>query len=228
MRSLLEEQERLASAIVARNEDAPWGVRVHRNNVFGNLAGALADAYPIVRKIVGADFFKAMAHEYARQHPSTSGDLNEYGVSLPGFLRRFPHTLDLPYLPDVARMEWIAHLAHYAPEPEPLGDLPFRLAAGSAPMRSDWPLARLWEVHQDGYHGEINVDFAPGPHRILVYRPAWRVAVQPITLGEYRFIAGARRGEPLGELLEATVELDPAFEPAAALARLAHIGVLKR
>ena len=227
MPSLLDEQQRLAAAILARNVDASWGVRVYRNNVFGNLAGALANAYPVVRKIVGEGFFKAMAHEYSREHPSTSGDLNEYGARLPGFVGSFPHTQDLPYLPDVARMEWVAHLAYYAAESEPVGDLPFTLAAGSAPMRSDWPLARLWEVHQDSYCGEISVDFAPGPYRILVFRSAWRVEVQPITLGEYRFIAGAGRGEPLGELLEAAVKLDPAFEPAAALARLARMGALR-
>src|SRR5262249_4091679 len=123
---------------------------------------------------------------------------------------------------------WVAHLAYYAAEPEPLGDLPFRLAAGAVPMRSDWPLARLWEVHQDDYRGEISVDFAPGPYRILVFRPAWRIEGQPITLGECRFVAGARRGEPLGGLLEAAMELDPGFEPAAALERLARLGALAR
>ena len=228
MPSLLESQQRLAEAILARNADAPWGMRAYRNNVFGNLAGALANAYPILRKIVGEEFFTAMARDYARRHPSTSGDLNEYGASLPGFIARFEGTLDLPYLPDVARMEWVAHFGYYAVDTEPPGDAPFRLAAGTTPMGSDWPLARLWEVHQDDYRGEIGVDFAPGPYRILIFRPAWRVAVQPITLGEYRLIAGARRGEPLGELLEATVELDSAFEPAAALERLARMGALTR
>ena len=226
MSSLLDVQQELAEAILGRNADAPWGVRVYRNNVFGNLAGALANAYPIVRKIVGEDFFKAMAHEYTRQHPSWSGDLNEHGARLPGFLASFPYTQDLPYLPDVAHMEWVAHIAHFAADAEPTGELPFKLAPGTTPMRSDWPLARLWEVHQDGYHGEISVDFVPGPHRILVYRPEWRVEVRPISLGEYRFIAGAGRGEPLGELLEAAVALDPAFEPASSLARLGKLGAL--
>lgn len=227
MPSLLEGQRRLAEAILARNADASWGVRVYRNNVFGNLAGALANAYPIVRKIVGEAFFKAMAHEYAREHPSTSGDLNEYGVSLPGFVASFAYTQDLPYLPDVARMEWVAHLAYYAAEPEPLTDLPFRLAAGATPIRSDWPLARLWEVHQDGYPGETTVDFAPGPYRVLVFRPGWRVQVEAITLGEYRFIAGAARGQPLGELLEVAVDLDPSFDAEGSLERLARLGALR-
>ncbi len=226
MPSLLDTQQRLAEAIMARNADASWGVRAYRNNVFGNLAGALASAYPIVRKIVGSEFFEGMAREYARAHPSHGGDLNDYGARLAGFVAAFSHTQDLPYLSDVARMEWVAHLAYYAAEPARAGDLPFRLAAGATPMRSDWPLARLWEVHQDDYRGEIAVDFAPGPHRILIFRPQWRVTVQPITLGEYRFVGGAGRGEPFGELLEAAVVLDPAFEPAAALARLADIGAL--
>src|SRR5258708_8332119 len=87
----------------------------YRRNVFGNWSGALANAYPIVRKIVGGEFFDAMAREYAREHPSTSGDLNEFGARLPGFVAACPHTRDLPYMPDVSRMEWLAPLPFYSP-----------------------------------------------------------------------------------------------------------------
>jgi hypothetical protein len=239
MRSLPELQHALAIAVLGREPDVPWGIAAHRNNAFGNWAGALAGAYPIVRKIVGTGFFAALAREYAREYPSTSGDLREYGAHLPSFAAAFPQTQDLPYLPGVARMEWLAHLAHFAPDALPFdvallaglrvdscAALRPRLVPGRALLESDWPLARIWEVHQDDYRGTVTVEFGLGPYRVLIHRPRWRVEVSPLSAGDYRFLDGACRGEPLGELLEAAVLIDPAFDPSVVLARWVSLGVL--
>ena len=50
----------------------------------------------------------------------SSGDLNELGAHLADFLPAFPPAQSLPYLPDVARLEWLAHQAHYAADHAPL------------------------------------------------------------------------------------------------------------
>src|SRR5204862_7472176 len=88
-------------------------------NVMANAMRALADVYPITRKLVGDEFFDGLAREYCRQHPSVSGDLNELGEHLADFVGAFAHTQPLPYLPDVARLEWLAHVAHYAADHAP-------------------------------------------------------------------------------------------------------------
>jgi hypothetical protein len=220
-------------------EAVPARLAAYRGNVFGNCANALAAAYPIVRKIVGKEFFEATAREYARAHPSTSGDLNEYGDALPAFLAVFPHTRDLPYLPDVARMEWLAHRAYYAADAAPfdptrLAGLPPErwialrplLAPGCALLASDWPLARIWTVHQDDYAGEFDIDLDAGPDRILVHRPRWTAAVRAIGAGDHRFLAAALENARLGDALEAAAAADSAFEPAAALARWVEAGVI--
>ena len=239
MPSLRETQQELAASLLSMRSDVSWGTSAYRRNAFGNWTGALANAYPIVRKIVGEDFFDGLARAYAREHPSTSGDLNECGVRLPGFVAAFPHTQDLPYLPDVARMEWLARLALYAPDapvfdpaalakvpPENYPALRPKLAPGATVFRSDWPVARVWEVHQEGYRGDFAVNFVPGIHRVLVYRPRWRAEVRPISLGEYRFLAGAGRGESLGEFVDAALHFEPAFDAAVVLQRWIAAGAL--
>jgi hypothetical protein len=40
-----------------------------------------------------------------------------------------------------------------------------------------WPVARIWQIHQDDYAGEFSVDFDAGPERILISRPLFRVEV---------------------------------------------------
>ena len=225
MSSLLELQRDFATRLL--EPGAPPGMAVYRDNVFGNWSKALAGAYPIVRKIVGENFFDMLARDYSRMHPSTCGDLNRYGALLPRFVADYAGTQDLPYLPDVARMEWLAHLGYYAADAKPfefpaLSQLPenprLQLAPSCALLRSDWPLGRLWEVHQDEFAGEFSVDFAAGIERVLIHRPEWRVQVRSITLGDFRFLAGAGRGETLGAALQAACALDAAFDPSTALA----------
>ena len=129
---------------------------VYRGNVYANCTKALASAFPVVRKIVGEEFFEALAREFVHRHPSRSGDLNRYGDVFADFLAVFPHTADLPYLPDVARMEWLVHRAHFAEDPPAL-DLSFlggtdaRATPGSAPKA-------LSRVH----FGPVSM--APRPH----------------------------------------------------------------
>jgi uncharacterized protein len=230
MPSLLEAQARFAGALLGRA--GPPGMAVYRGNVFGNWSRALSSAYPIVRKIVGEEFFGGLAREYARLHPSASGDLNEYGARLAEFVAGFPHTRDLPYLPDVARMEWLAHRAYYAADAEPFGleaineSSCLALSPPCALLASDWPLGRIWAVHQDDYEGKIDVDLGAGPDRILVHRPRWRVQVRSLAPGDCRFLAMARQGRTLGEALAAAVAEDPGFDPSLALAGWVDAGVI--
>lgn len=229
MQSLLEMQSRFAAALLG---GGPPGMAVYRGNVFGNWERALAGAYPIVRKIVGADFFRGLAREYARAHPSLSGDLNEYGGQLARFVAVFEHTRDLPYLPDVARMEWLAHRAYYAQDAAPFslqgldGSSRLRLTPPCALLESRWPLARIWTVHQDDYEGAIDVDLRSGPDRILVHRPAWRAQVRSLAPGDHRFLSMIQRGSALHEALESALAEDAGFDASLALARWVDAGAL--
>jgi hypothetical protein len=243
MQSLRELQRRFGRSLLESGGPVamPPGFKIYVGNVYGNWSKALASAYPIVRKIVGGDFFDGLSRAYARAHPSESGDLNEFGKHFAAFVARSPHTQDLPYLPDTARMEWFAHCAHFAADaqrfdPARLAGIPpeqyssLRLqcgAPGNALIASIWPLARIWEVHQDRYRGAPDVDVEPAPGRFLVFRAGWHINVESITPGDYRFLAEANRGAALGEALEAACAADPLFDAASALSRWVGKGVVR-
>jgi uncharacterized protein len=249
MPSLPELQRRFACALQGAGREATPMFRgapernlprlaVYRGNVLANATKALACAYPVVRKIVGEEFFDAMAREFAREHPSRGGDLNRYGEQLGGFLERFPHAADLPYLPDVARMEWLVHRAHYAADAPPFDasslarlapeDYPLlrpRLTSACSLLESAWPLERIWAIHQDDYQGVFEIDLHAGSDRILVHRPRWRAAVLSLAPGDFAFLNNAFQGRALGEALEAG-ETDVNFDPSTALARWIQAGVI--
>ncbi len=219
-----------AAALFRGGADAALArLAVYRGNVVGACTKALAGTYPIVAKIVGESFFEGLAREYLRRFPSASGDLNQFGASLAQFVARFEHTRDLPYLPDVARMEWLAHRMYYAsdePEPDHRLAAGIHLASRFALLASPWPLARMWEVHQDDYEGEFSVDFEAGAERILVYRPQFRVLVGRLSAGSYRFLERARAGAPVAAALDAALVAEPGFDLGAALAAWVEAGVI--
>src|SRR5262245_35052247 len=97
--------EQLLAFLVGDASSVDRRLAVYRGNLLGTATHALASAYPVIVKVVGDEFFAAMASEYARHSPSTDGDLNEYGMQLAGFLESFAPVRELPYLPDLARLE---------------------------------------------------------------------------------------------------------------------------
>ncbi|MFW6027844.1 MAG: putative DNA-binding domain-containing protein, partial [bacterium] len=96
------------------------GLAVYRNNVMHSLSVALADIYPVVRALVGEEFFSGLARAYIRAEPPASPVLAEYGRSFPAFLENFEPARQAPYLPDVARIERAWLDAWHAPDAEPL------------------------------------------------------------------------------------------------------------
>jgi hypothetical protein len=130
MHSLRDLQERFAEAVfnprsygldLPIRENGLNGrrrLRIYCNNVFASLTEALRACYPVVERLVGVGFFAYVANRYIRSHPSTSGDLQEFGSEFPEFLEDFPTTRALVYLSDVARLEWARQYVYHALEPE--------------------------------------------------------------------------------------------------------------
>ena len=93
---------------------------VYRNNVVVSLVDALADSHPVTQALVGEAFFRAMAGEFARRSPPRSPVLAWYGEGFADFVADFPPAAGLPYLADLARLEWLRVEAWHAADADPL------------------------------------------------------------------------------------------------------------
>ncbi|MDB5810254.1 MAG: hypothetical protein JWN94_2376 [Betaproteobacteria bacterium] len=218
--------------IAANAGSARARLAIYRANISTNAAGALAAIYPIVHKLVGADFFGGLVHAYCNAHPSASGDLNELGEHLADFVRTFPPAIELPYLSDVARLEWCVHRAHYSADHPPLdvralralgedaySRLILRLHPAVSLIESGYPLYRIWQVHQDDYEGDIAVDLAGGADAVVVYRPQFRVAVAKLSPAEAAFLRATARDTFLATALEAALSVSSEFDLASSLSK---------
>ena len=196
---------------------------VYRNTVARSLALALAQRFPAVERLVGPDFFAAMAAPFLAAHPPRSPVLQEWGDAFPGFLAGFPPVAGLPYLADVARIEWARGLAYHAADAAPLpadrladalaGGGPLRLHPALQLLRLSYPAVSIWQANQPGQDGACR---AAGAEIALIWRrPDHQVPVARIAPGEAALLDALLRGAPLSAALD-----DESGDPAALLALL--------
>ena len=212
---------------------APKRFSVYRNNVASSLTRALEAAFPTVRKLVGDEFFAAMAVVFLRAHPPTSRMLMLYGAEFPGFLAAFPPVAHLGYLPDVARLELALRDSYHAADSTPLPEDEFQrllstdiaglrlmLAPSLRLLRSDWPVVSIWAAHHDG--GEPP---RPGAEDALILRPEFDPRPHRLPVGGAAFVAGLLAGWTLGDSLDAAGPLDLAGLLGLLISGRAIVGV---
>lgn len=164
---------------------------VYRASVEANLGHALRDTYPVVNRLVGEDYFSQVARAYLRAHPSRCGDIHAFGAEFESFLAVQDSAEDFPYLPDVARLEWLTHQAFHAADaesltPPALADLPSEsygslcLLPTVRMMRSEFPVHRIWQVNQESWAGGTVVRLEEGGVRLAVSRVGLEVVLLPL------------------------------------------------
>jgi hypothetical protein len=216
--------------IVGGDLDAVARLGIYRNNVLGNYRKALGATYPVVRKLVGMPFFNAAVDTFVRAYPSQHGDVNRYGGELARFLASYAPARELPYLPDVARLEWAVDQAAIAADAGPihlkalaavpadaLEQLRFVLQPSAQFVVSPYPILRIWQVNQDDFSGEDAVDLGAGADRLLVVRGVNGVTIERLGPGEHALLTAFAERAGLGEAAARAAEREPGFDLTRAL-----------
>lgn len=214
------------SAFVAADAiDAADRLSIHRNNVMGSLIEVLADTFEAVARHCGAHNFEAAAGAFIRRQPPARAQLSHFGAGFPAFLDDYaPARRDLPFLADLARLEWALNEAYFAAEAAPLsadrlaalpqtrlGEVHLRLHPATRRVASAHPIYGLWRK-------EAATAAVPGGGGyVLVVRPDAAVEAVPITAGDHAFLAAIDKGAPLGAAVEAGSDVDDGFDVQTAL-----------
>jgi hypothetical protein len=214
-------------------------MQVYRNNTLANLTEALAACYPVVRRLVGNGYFDYAADGYIRRHPPASGNLHDFGAAFADFLAALESTRALPYLADVARLEWAWQRAYHAADacalsgealaavkPDKYENLVFRLHPSAQLLDSPFPCLRIWNVNQPDYRGADVVDLNEGAQRLLVIRRRLDIQIEPLGLGEHRLLQAFAAARTLGAANESAAAADPAFDLGTVLNRHVAAGTL--
>lgn len=188
---------------------------IYATGLLPRVVEALEDDYPALERILGHGPFASLAARYVDCHPSESFDLGRIGVHLADFLRTDPLLEELPFLADLALLEWALSRAFIAADAEPvtwealqalghdgLVDLPLRLVPGHQVIRSRWPLVRLWRL-KDVPDDEVDLRVEEKSGHVLVRRRRFDVVSIEVDASSARLVDQAERHGSLGGLLEA-------------------------
>jgi len=223
--------ERTAGDLIRGGKlSAAHRLKVYRHNVFSNLRGALRDIFPVVNRIVGDAFFLHAADQFIRAAASRSGDLNRFGREWPAFLADYPHATELPYLPDVAKLEWAWHECFHAADaatldlerlksvaPDAYASLVFHLHPAVRLLASAYPVLRIWQVNQADFGGDMQLDWTRGGDTLMVRRDGGgsrggvEVVIQSLTPGVHRFLCELQAQRALEPAAAAALETDREF-----------------
>lgn len=211
---------------------------VYRNNVYVSLISVLEGRFPVVSRLLGEDFFKATARVFVEHHPPTSPVLMRYGGGFPKFLETFEPVADLPWLADVARLEWAWNLAYHAADKDPVaaealaaidpasaGSLVFELHPAVQLVRSAFPVVSIWSEHSKDGEPE-HIDAGAGGEDGLIVRPGIAVEVRHLPPGGAAFISALAGGKTLGEAAEVALDEEASFDLQANLAGLIASGAI--
>lgn len=237
-KALLNPAAPIPHGLVGANGLAQRRFRVYRNNVVVGLVDALRDTFPAIQKLVGEEFFAAVARVYVMANPPNGPVLLEYGDGFPAFLREFGPVKDLPYLADVAAIDRALVKAYHAADKLSLDGraflsieteispfLHFALHPSVQVIPSRFPAFTIWRANST--EKEVKeISLNSGGEDTLVLRPAMQVEVRLLRPGSAPFLIALHKGKSLQDAtLEATDER-PDFDLDVALPALIDAGTI--
>lgn len=182
------------------SEEATDRLNIYRNNVILSLSTAIADTFPVVKRLIGDDCFNSAAVDFVRNNPPSQPSLLFYGEGFIGFINDFPACSELTFLGDVAQLEWNYIQAFHAEDSdlldneslaqisaESLSEVKFSLHPSVQLMQSDWPIDTIWEENLKDEVATINIDEHSGCNLVL-YRQDLQVQVINLTIECFNFL----------------------------------------
>jgi hypothetical protein len=231
-----------SALLLQPNESADQKRRfdIYRNNRVVSLIDALRSTYPAVQQLVGDEFFKASARAFLDANPPVQPVMAEYGREFGGFISSLPNTDRLPFLRDVAELEWWKLQAYHCRD-APV--LPASALADIAPQSimdtrlechpalhciiSEWPIGSIWmaSTSKSGNtdSAQSGVDMKNG-EAVVITRPQIDVQVSIVAAAGAEFLKLIQDGDALGTAAEQGLERDIGFNAGEHLTGLINLG----
>jgi len=153
----------------------------------------------------------------------------------PEYLESMPETADLPYLGDVARLEWLVNEAFHASDEKSLPvegmvfieeDVYSRLVLEPHPafriINSAYPLEQIYHANKNDVisAGEYEIDLGSGGVCLAIMRPGVDVNFVELDMAGYVLAKELAIGTPFNSAIEISQKYSPQFDPTATLAAL--------
>ncbi|KCZ93476.1 DNA-binding domain-containing protein [Hyphomonas johnsonii] len=204
---------------------------VYRNSGILACVEALRSNYSRLARMMGDEFFGAMARAYVASKPPSVRSLVGYGASLPPFLAAADSQHGLPWLSNLALLDraWLA--AHLASDARPLSaDSVARhgpdalmhtlidLSPSARLVETDWGLTALWSALDAGNAPSRETPIPQRTEYVLFWRPDGEVRMRQLSHGEYTFLQSLARGHAIGAACEMALSAQPDIDLSSLIA----------
>jgi hypothetical protein len=194
MTALVDLQRQMAAAIRGTAREAPIDVfrpanlpegeplSVYRNHHRISLCAALATTFPTVVRLIGEEAFRVLASRFLHAQPPVQPCLAEYGAAFGQYLEVEILVKDLPYLADMARLDWAINQATTAPDvealeagllgslsPDELAELCVRPHPSLTLLWSNFPLSDIYQLAY-GADAVESITLESGSVRLMIWR----------------------------------------------------------
>ena len=203
--ALLDPRKPVPNGLTFRSGKTEKRFAVYRNNVAVSLTEALQSLFPVLRKLIGDEFFRALAGVYLRRHPPESPLLSRFGRRMPDFLSNFEPVGHLPYLSDVARLEILIKESFHAKDTSPVDNeylasfqptellkSTLSIAPSTRILQSRFPIFGIWQANVSGGGRPIN-----RAEEVLVARQHFEPRPILMPEGGCKFIASLASGSSI-------------------------------
>ncbi len=211
---------------------------VYRNNVTVGLMRALEANFPVVRRLLGEQYFAGFARDFAQCHPPQSPLMFRYGGEFPDRLESEGDLARYPYLGDVARVEILWRESYHAADapvmagdalaaldPDTLFNSHFIIHPATHLLQSRFAVHSIFDANKQG---SVEQAFDPAlPQSILVTRPLHDVAVRAVTSEQFAFFLALKNADYFGDAVNAAADLGSNFDLSDTLALLLQSGAFQ-
>jgi hypothetical protein len=205
-------------------------LRIYRRSCNEIQTATLRTTYPAVLALVGQDWFDQAARRYRRLYPSHSGNLQGLGAHFADYLETIPAGRTLPYVADVARLEWLRQKAILAANSRALTFDDFMrcldgagesLRVGLHPcvhwLNSPHRTLTIWHFALDP-RGDLDLD-GQGEN-VILWREDGEVVMTSVDAVTLTYVTALATGVSLEEAGIGAAALDDSFDPAQCMNEL--------
>lgn len=205
-------------------------LRIYRRSCNEIQTATLRTSYPAVLALVGQDWFDQAARRYRRLHPSHSGNLQGLGAHFADYLETIPAGRTLPYLTDVARLEWLRQKTILSADSQVLTFDNFMagldgagesLRVGLHPcvhwLNSPYRVLTIWRFALDP-RGDLDLD--DQGENVILRREDEEVVMTSVDAATLAYVTALATGESLEQASMGAATLDDRFDPAQCMNEL--------
>ena len=211
---------------------------IYQNSAIANITNSLSLSYPVIEKLVGNDFFRAMCKQYIVNHWPTSGNMDDYGECFSSFLAEFEQAEQLTYLEDVAQLEWLFHLSSLANDNSYFDwtslaavasseTLTFLLSPSVSVMCSTMPVDKIWLMNQMNAPENIELSLdGDSDTFIVLFRQGLKTEIMTVVASEFAFLQSIEKGHDFEGAIESARAVDDNILIDHCLKKYIELGVI--